>query len=732
MPRFWAYIGDKVQGPMEVPALSKVSGFNLLTQVCEEGAQSWRMADEVIEIKSYLLAPPRPNSFALDAGNAAPKLDLPPVPHVEELILPAQNMEWTKPAAQEKISGEVVSAASAAASSAPSTGTGAALRAVCQTCGYKNPRDVSLCMKCGEELKSAAPASDSQEKPAPAVAPKLEIPKIDPVKPAAAPAAVALAASASPATIDIPLPKLIALVSAGLVLIIGSFLGIRAWKKGHARKATPVLEAPAPVTSKAVAPKKKARKRAISKAPRAAAVRPRTLAVAAAPVVREKTSRSPAHEDETLPVAKTEEVPYHVVAEATPIKRKPSAAMNSSYTTGRRAEKTLWTAQEEQAIRQVQRNRIYGGLRTMERNAEVLMQILRDREYMTAFETGKRVYLYNDLDWSASMKDGPVYEVRLTFSGGREPDGAPKQPLRFAFAADLERGSVEPGGQDQLRSNTLHAFFDESRIAPEERRPIARDTEELVMAAQPGASPLALDTVVRQYAKVYTTAALSRVADAYNLALVKKKLAHDTRLGSEEMADTVKSGSIADSMDKVKADVVKANEEKTVVAPVTLKGSQIDFRMEKGVGRQRTFVVQAASNASPQKLWEVLTGYDRLKTFVPDMLTSAREGQDGAAIIVHTVYLTRFMFFVFKINLHLRVLERPREYAIQFERIAGEFESLRGSVEITTDPVTKQSRITFHANVVPTGRSMGWVIEKMGRRLLVPHLEAIRTKAESL
>ena len=204
----------------------------------------------------------------------------------------------------------------------------------------------------------------------------------------------------------------------------------------------------------------------------------------------------------------------------------------------RRANEELWSTQEGHAIQQVQRNRIYGGLRTIERNSEILMQILRDREYNTAFESGKRIYLYNDMDWSAVQKDGPIYEVNLTFSGGRDTDGSPKKPLHFAFAADLERGTVEPGGEDQVRSNTLHAFFDESRIAPEDRRAIAKDTEELVLAAQPGASPLAMDTVVRQFAKVYGNDALLRVAHAYGLSDVKKKLEHDPRLGSNDSMET--------------------------------------------------------------------------------------------------------------------------------------------------------------------------------------------------
>ena len=116
---------------------------------------------------------------------------------------------------------------------------------------------------------------------------------------------------------------------------------------------------------------------------------------------------------------------------------------------------------------------------------------------------------------------------------------------------------------------------------------------------------------------------------------------------------------------------------------------------------------------------------------MPDMLASEREGQDGAAVIVHMVCLTRFMIFVFKVNLHLRVIEHPREHTLEFEKIAGEFESFRGSVEVTTDPATHDSQIAFHATLIPTGHATNWVMESMARRLLVAQIESIRAKAES-
>ena len=735
--RFWVYIGDKIQGPVDIPSLRKVPGFNLLTQVCVEGEESWRIADEVIEIKSYFLSPPRPNSFAIDAGNTAPKMDLPvPKPVTEELTLPEPNTSWQKMVPMAKAGEprfEILESGSPKTKEVPVAGPGAALRAVCEICGYKNPRDVNVCMKCGEALKGA-PAKEPAQAATPGV-PGTPADKPEILKPASVPSptpsVVPVVTAVTPATssmVEIPVTKLLGGLTVAALVSAGSFFGVRSWKKHHTPKGLPAMSVQVPAEEAAVEMPSRSTSHASRKGNkrqvRSHASRVSASAAAALPGV----SRHPrAASGDASP-----DTSYRVVSEAAPLKKRFSSPVTSPYAVKRRANQSLWTSQDEQAIRMVQQNRIYGGQRTIGRNVDILMQILRDREYTTAFESGKRIYLYNDMDWSATMKEGPVYEVRLTFSGGREADGSPKKALHFAFSADLERGTVEAGAQDQLRSNTLHAFFDESRIPPEERRGIAKDTEELVLAAQPGSSPLALDTVVRQFAKVYTTAALARVAEAYNLTLVSKKLEHDTHLGSDEPVDAGQAAQSSVLKSQMPTPAVPASEQvKPPVTPLS-KSAPVDFRMELGAGRERTFIVRAGSKASVEKVWELITGYDRLKQFMPDMLTSEREGQDGAAVIVHTVCLTRFMVLVFKMNLHLRVIEHPRQHTLEFERIAGEFESLRGSVEVTTDPVTRDTQIAFHATVVPSAASLSWKLEKMAHRLLVPQLEAIRSKAESL
>ena len=225
----------------------------------------------------------------------------------------------------------------------------------------------------------------------------------------------------------------------------------------------------------------------------------------------------------------------------------------------------------------------------------------------------------------------------------------------------------------------------------------------------------------------------------------KKVLTHDPNLGSDgdsrSTAPVKKSAPAAsDTAAPAPAQAPTSTFGSAVISPSKgkiskplqplSKGGPVEFRMESGSGRERTFLVRAATRASVSRLWETITGYDHLKQFLPDTLTSDREGQDGAAAIVHLVCLTHYAIFVYKVNLHLRVIEHPREHTLEFERIAGDYESFRGSIEISEDPATHDAVITFRGTLVPTGHTMNMTLEKMARRLLIPQMEAVRAKAE--
>ncbi|MFA5976201.1 MAG: SRPBCC family protein [Elusimicrobiota bacterium] len=769
MARYWLFLDSKVQGPYEIPYLRKVPGFTLLTQVCAEGERTWRMADEVIDIKSYFLAPPRASSVVFDSGNtvAAPQPEQEAHPSELSVIDPQPSAEIPStetvlPSAEEppktvssppplrivctlcgfknargvtscmkcgtvlNVPAESVApepgsqtpSENAPAETTPKAGPASQLlRIVCSLCGFKNPRDVKSCMKCGNNLSGQEASAVQSTGPKTTVDLKASSPAM----------AVSVSDTRSNTMVEMPVTRILILLALASVLGAGGFIGHRLWQSHHRLKAPPKppeVVAAKPVTHpvhKVHHPRRSYSKRAVVALP---GVHKSVISKPQPRPVVEPVHLEPA-QVEAAPEASAS---YKVIEEATPLRQRHSAPLSSTYATKRRGERELWTEQSEQAVQQVQRSRIYGGQRTIQRNAEILMQILRDREYNTAFESGKRISLYNDLDWGASQKDGPVYEVRLTFSGGKEPDGTPRKPLRFAFNADLERGSVDPGGSEQLYSNTMHAFFDESRIPPEERRAIAKDTEEVVLAAQPDASPLALDTVARRFVSTYSTGALARVAGAFHLELVNKKLVHDPRL-TRSAAEPPKSDSqpVAAAAPLSRENVAPEKKEKVMPSP---RSGAIDYRMDNIGGRERRISLQTPSRATPGKLWETLTGYDRLKQFVPDLLVSEREGQDGSAIIVRTVSLTRLFFFVFKVNLHLRIIEHPQQHTLEFERIAGDFESFRGSIQIEPNG-TSGSVFQLRATVIPKGRMPNWVLRDMTRHFLAPAVDAIRSRAES-
>ena len=160
MERFWVYLDNKVQGPVEIPALRKLSGFNLLTQVCLEGQESWRMADDVIDIKAYFSAPPRGSSLVVEeqpdlpGGGKSADRDFPPA--VSTAV-----MDAAEPPA---VVGNLAMKPMSAGEPVPVPAAGApesreSLRVSCQVCGYKNPRDVNVCMKCGTPIKTEASKS---------------------------------------------------------------------------------------------------------------------------------------------------------------------------------------------------------------------------------------------------------------------------------------------------------------------------------------------------------------------------------------------------------------------------------------------------------------------------------------------------------------------------------------------------------------------------------------------
>jgi ribosome-associated toxin RatA of RatAB toxin-antitoxin module len=89
-------------------------------------------------------------------------------------------------------------------------------------------------------------------------------------------------------------------------------------------------------------------------------------------------------------------------------------------------------------------------------------------------------------------------------------------------------------------------------------------------------------------------------------------------------------------------------------------GLQVDVRRDKGTAYP-IFTVKAriVTNAPLQRVWDVLTDYDRLAEFVPDLTSSRLVARDGDECIVAQEGFGQFLFIKQPIHLLVRVVETP-------------------------------------------------------------------------
>lgn len=101
----------------------------------------------------------------------------------------------------------------------------------------------------------------------------------------------------------------------------------------------------------------------------------------------------------------------------------------------------------------------------------------------------------------------------------------------------------------------------------------------------------------------------------------------------------------------------------------------------------RTFSVRAgATVVAPVSLvWEVLTDYDNLSRFIPGLSRSAVQTRSGNRVLLEQKGEARFLVFSYPIDVHLEVVESPRE-SISSRSVAGNLKRMRGRYELQNAP----------------------------------------------
>jgi ribosome-associated toxin RatA of RatAB toxin-antitoxin module len=156
---------------------------------------------------------------------------------------------------------------------------------------------------------------------------------------------------------------------------------------------------------------------------------------------------------------------------------------------------------------------------------------------------------------------------------------------------------------------------------------------------------------------------------------------------------------------------------------------------------QRMYEVDATGTvAAPlTKVWRILTGYERMAEFVPDLESCKVLSRNGNEVIIEQFGVARFLFMSKSIHLIVRATEQPMS-SIDISLISGDMKHYESHWELIPVPETGGTKVVYSGRLIPNfyvpgilgakmirgdiERMMGAVLARLDRRD-EPRVEAI-------
>ncbi|MES2297457.1 MAG: SRPBCC family protein [Pseudomonadota bacterium] len=137
--------------------------------------------------------------------------------------------------------------------------------------------------------------------------------------------------------------------------------------------------------------------------------------------------------------------------------------------------------------------------------------------------------------------------------------------------------------------------------------------------------------------------------------------------------------------------------------PVVAQASALEVSVKRvDVDDAHVFDVAASGTvqAAPAAVWKVLTAYERMPQFVPDMQSAKVLSRNGSEVIVEQFGVARFLFLSRDIHLVVRINETPMS-AIDIGLVSGDMKLYHCRWELTPMPETGGTRISYSGRLVP-------------------------------
>lgn len=163
--------------------------------------------------------------------------------------------------------------------------------------------------------------------------------------------------------------------------------------------------------------------------------------------------------------------------------------------------------------------------------------------------------------------------------------------------------------------------------------------------------------------------------------------------------------------------------------PAMLCLEDVDIQTEHLEGRRRRISAAITIQHPAEHIWQLLTDYDHLADFIPNLTTSRQIEHPEGGIRLEQIGTESLM----KLKICLRVVLDMVEkfpHAIEFNMVEGDFRQFFGAWELQPLATANATQLRYTVTVLP-GRAMPMaLIERNLRRNLVRNLVAIQQQAD--
>ena len=157
--------------------------------------------------------------------------------------------------------------------------------------------------------------------------------------------------------------------------------------------------------------------------------------------------------------------------------------------------------------------------------------------------------------------------------------------------------------------------------------------------------------------------------------------------------------------------------------------SELDLAIatEKLQGRNRRICASISIPCSAEQLWQVLTDYDNLASFIPNLAASRRLGDSESGTLLEQVGSQCFLNIKFCARVVLNMVEQFPHH-LGFTMVEGDFKSFEGAWKL--EPIGDElTNLIYELNICPPRAIPVLLIERHLCRDLTQNLQAIRQQA---